>query len=200
MSNRFTTLAGLAAVAAIALTWSALAADGDGERDRAEGERWSIPLPPPPGGGDGDVAFHMRGAPAPGEGDERGGMMLPHPPPGGPMGAERGELTWGELHVQRDGEAVTLRVDHGEIAAVGSDSIMVSENDGNDVEIPIDDETDVFAGPFEDAGIGDLAEGDEVHVVREEGQPAEHIGVLPDRIPPMLERAPEGAEPPGEAR
>ena len=197
MSSRLLTLTGLASVAAIALAWSAFAADdgndrGDGNRD-GEPQTWEMPAPPPGAGiGEGDQTFRFR---AP-EGRDGGAVPLPPPPgpggPGGPLGPDGGELTWGELHVQRDGEAVTLRVDHGEVAAVGSDSIVVTENDGNDVEIPVDGETEVMAGPFEDGetSVEDLEEGDTVHVVREEDGAAERIGVLPDpeEIEPHLDQ------------
>ena len=182
MSSRLLTLTGLAAVAAIALAWSAFAADNEGNRGNGNGnggnpQQWEIPAPPPGAGENGDQTFRAPGPPPP-----------PHGGPGGPLGPDGGELTWGELHVQRDGAAVTLRVDQGEVASVGSDSIVVSENDGNDVEIPVDDATEVMAGPFEEGetGVEDLEKGDTVHVVREEDGAAERIGVLPD--PEELER------------
>jgi hypothetical protein len=187
------TLTGLASVAAIALAWSAFAADGEKNQgnDNGESQRWELPAPPPGGGEGGDRLFRFHGPPPGVEGADGEAVPGPPPPhrgPGGPLGPNGGELTWGELHVQRDGEAVTLRVDHGEVAAVDSDSILVTENDGNDVEIPVDEETEVMAGPFADGEttVEDLEEGDTVHVVREEGEAAERIGVLPD--PEELER------------
>jgi hypothetical protein len=196
MSSRLLTLTGLASVAAIALAWSAFAADNGGSQGDRNGngdsQRWELPAPPPGApGANGDQMFHSQ-APVPGaEGEDGEVVPLPPPPhggPGGPLGHDGGELTWGELHVQREGEAVTLRIDHGEVAAVDSDSIVVSENDGNEVEIPVDDETEVMAGPFEagETSVEDLEEGDTVHVVREEDGAAEKIGVLPD--PEELER------------
>jgi hypothetical protein len=127
MSSRLKLVLGLAAIAVVALGWSAFAADdrsrgGNGDE---QGDRWAIPVPPPPKG-EGDRTFRFQG-PAPEEG--RNGEMLPLPPPGGPhggppggpLGPEDGELTNGELNVQRDGEAVTVQIDRGEIAAVDSD-------------------------------------------------------------------------------
>ena len=176
MSSRLLTLTGLAAVAAVALAWSAFAADGD-EGDRngdRESRTWEMPAPPG-ADGEGDRHFRFHGPPPGGPGA------------GGPLGPDGGELTWGELHVQRDGEAVTLRVDRGEVAALDSDAITVAENDGNEVEIPVDDETEVMAGPFAgEKSVDDLEEGETVHVVREEDGAAERIGVLPD--PEELER------------
>ncbi len=180
MKPRFLTLMGLAAVAAIALAWSAFAAEGEnqGQGNGQSADRWEMPVPPPQGG----QTFQFRG---------RDGEEMPPPPPmhgpggpgapGGPAGPLGGELTYGELHVQRDGEDVVVRVDAGEVAAVDSDSILVAENDGSEVEIPVDDETEIHAGPFEgDVSIEDLEEGDKVHVSRVDGEPAESIGVLPD--------------------
>jgi hypothetical protein len=202
MSSRFMTLAGLAAVAVIALAWSAFAADGDngGQGNDRRSDRFAIPMPPPMGGDERGGAV----IPAP-EAGERG-PMPGHPPMihkiGGPDGPLGGEISYGELHVQRDGEEVVVRVDHGEIAAVDEDSITVSEANGDDVEVPIDDETEVFGGPFRDLSVDDLEEGETVHVSREDGQPAETIGVLPDfeelrdmrerlPVPPHFERAPD---------
>jgi hypothetical protein len=190
MSSRLLTLTGLASVAAVTLAWSALAAEDGGQGNRNgsdDPQRWELPAPPP-GPGQGDHAFRFQGPAPGGEGEV---VPLPPPPhggPGGPIGPEGGELTWGELHVQRDGEAVTVRIDQGEVAAVDSDSIVVSENDGNDVEIPVDDETEVMTGPFEDGetAVEDLEEGDTVHVVREGEGAAEKIGVLPE--PEEIER------------
>jgi len=194
MSSRLLTVTGLASVAAIALAWSAFAADdnkGDGTGDgNGNAQRWEMPAPP--GAGEGDHVFRFHGPPPGAEGEDGEAVPMPPPPggpggPGGALGPDGGELTWGELHVQRAGEAVTLRVDHGEVTAVDSDSILVAENDGNEVEIPVDDETEVMAGPFEgDQSVEDLEEGDTVHVVREEDGAAERIGVLPD--PEELER------------
>ena len=201
MSSRLLTVTGLASVAAIALAWSAFAADGDkGGNGNGNAQKWEMPAPPG-APGEGDQVFRFHGPPPGVEGADGESVPLPPPPggpggPGGPLGPDGGELTWGELHVQRDGEAVTLRVDHGEVAAVDSDSILVTENDGNDVEIPVDDETEVMAGPFEDGAtsVEDLEEGDTVHVVREEDGAAERIGVLPD--PEEMERRFEEMAPP----
>lgn len=194
MSSRLLTLTGLAAVAAIALAWSAFAADHDRNQGNGnangDSQRWELPAPPVAGEG-GDQTFRL---PAPVQGEDGEAVPLPPPPhggpvgPGGPLGPDGGELTWGELHVQRDGEAVTLRVDQGEVASADADSIVVTENDGNDVEIPVDDETEIMTAPFEDGetSVEDLGAGDTVHVVREGDGAAEKIGVLPD--PEELER------------
>ncbi len=187
MKSRTLTLGGLASVATIALAWSAFAADGDGGGSSG-GERigeWHIPVPPPDAR---DQTLRFHGA-APGENGEQQTMVLPAPPggPGGPSGPLGGELTNGELNVQRDGEAVTLRLDHGEIAAADTDSITVAENDGNEVEIAVDDETEVLAGPFvEEITVEDLEQGDVVHVTREAEGAAEEISVLPEGPPQMF--------------
>lgn len=183
MSSRFLILGGLAAVAVLSLGWSAIAADGDGEDGRGA-DRWPIPVPPPlelqGEKGSGHVEVFRHGPLGPGaEGDGPPGMPLP-PHPDGPFGIEEGELTWGELHVQRDGEDVVVRIDRGEVASMDSDSITVAESDGNDVEIPIDEDTVVRAGPFSEGSLDDLEQGDQVMVHREDGGPAEVIGVLPE--------------------
>ena len=95
MSSRLMMLTGLAAVAAVALAWSAFAAD-DEDRDRGgRGERFEIPVPPPPGG-EGDQMFRF--GPPPGMHGEEGRRGAIHlaPPHHGPLGPDGGELTWGE--------------------------------------------------------------------------------------------------------
>ena len=185
MSSRLKIVAGLAAIAVLALGWSAFAADdknGGGDRDGRQQGQWEMPAPPP----------GAEGAPGGFHGPPPGG---PGGPIGGPLGPEGGEVTNGELNVQRDGEAVTVLVDRGEVAAVDSDSITVSENDGNDVEIPVDEDTEVMAGPFEQdtPAVSDLEEGDQVVVSRDEGGAATKICLLPDGPPPGLEQDPEAA-------
>lgn len=179
MSSRVLILGGLAAVAALSLGWSAIAAVG-GDDDERSGERCSIPVPPPPDGARGDVRFHV--APAPEGAEEEGRRSRPLPfPPIGPPGSEHGDLTWGELHMQRDGEDVVVRIDRGEIASVDDESITVAENDGNDVEIPVDEDTEIHAGPFKgEVSLDGLEHGDEVIVNREGGGAADAIGVLPE--------------------
>jgi hypothetical protein len=187
MNSRLLTVTGLASVAAIALAWSAFAADGDGS---GNGDRDGV--------GQGDRLFRFHAPPGV-EGENGEAVPMPPPPGGpgapGPLGPDGGELSWGELHVQRDGEEVTLRVDHGEVTAVDSDAIVVSEANGDEVEIPVDDGTEVMAGPFADErSVSDLEEGETVHVVREEDGAAERIGVLPD--PEELEKRFEEMAPP----
>lgn len=184
MSSRLKIVLGLAAVAVLALGWSAFAAgdrNGGGNHDGQQQGQWEMPAPPP--GAEG-AQSEFPGPPPGGPGG-----------PGGPLGPEGGELTNGELNVQRDGEAVTVLVDRGEVAAVDSDSVTVSENDGNDVEIPVDEETEVMAGPFEQDAteVSDLEEGDQVVVSRDEGGAATKICLLPDGPPPGLEQAPSEA-------
>ena len=67
MNSRLLTVTGLASVAAIALAWSAFAADdskGGGNGD-ATGEAKTREMPAPPGAGEGDVAFRFHGPPPP---------------------------------------------------------------------------------------------------------------------------------------
>jgi hypothetical protein len=180
LDSRFLILGGLAAVAALSLGWSAIADDGEG--DRADGERWSIPVPPPPDGGDRRFPFgELRGEVHAAIEDGERPRALPPPPPGGPLHFDRGEMTWGELHLQRDGEEVVVRIDHGEISSVSDEAITLARNDGTEVEIPVDEETVVWGGPFRgEQSHEDLEEGEEVHVSREAGGAAEIIGVLPE--------------------
>ena len=105
-------------------------------------------------------------------------QSLPGPPPLPPPDKN---LTYAEIHVQRDGEAQVIRTDAGEVASTSADSITVSENDGNDVTIPIDDETKFATGPGEEGDVSDPAEGDRILVTGSKGEAADIVFVPPTR-------------------
>jgi len=107
------------------------------------------------------------------------GKRMP-PPPGGPMGGPAGkDLTYAQLHVQRNGEAQVIRLDRGKITAVSDSSITLEENDGNEVTIPVDDSTKVLAGPGHDTSVTDLKTGQQVVACGPEGGTAKAIMVPP---------------------
>jgi len=103
---------------------------------------------------------------------------LPAPPPLPPPDQD---LTYAEIHVQRNGEAQVIRTDAGKVASTSDDSITVTENDGNDVTIPIDDETKFATGPGEEGDVSDLAEGDRVLVTGPKGEAADIVFAPPTR-------------------
>lgn len=107
----------------------------------------------------------------------RHGKRMP-PPPGGPMARN---LTYAEFHVQQGGQAKVLRLDRGKIASVDSSSITLSENDGSEVTIAIDESTKVLAGPGSKTQASDLEAGQEVLVSGPEGGTAKAIIVPPKR-------------------
>jgi hypothetical protein len=116
------------------------------------------------------------------------GKRMPGPPPmmGGPGGKD---LTYAELHVQRNGQAEVIRMDQGTIAAVGDSSVTLKENDGNEVTITVDDSTKVLAGPGDETAVSDLQTGEEVTVCGPEGGTAKTIMLPPKRgdFPPPLQ-------------
>jgi len=114
-----------------------------------------------------------------------GKRMLP-PPPGGPLGKAGKDLTYGELHVQRNGEDETIRLDAGKLVSVSERSITVKENDGNEVTVTVDAETKVLAGPGRNRSVTDLKQGQQVIVCGPEGEAAKTIAVPPKRgqMPP----------------
>jgi hypothetical protein len=104
------------------------------------------------------------------------------PPPGGPLGKVGRDLTNGQLHVQRNGEDESIRLDAGEVVSVSEDSITLKENDGNEVTIAVDEETKVLAGPGKkNASATDLKQGQQVIVCGPEGEAAKTIAVPPKR-------------------
>jgi hypothetical protein len=114
-------------------------------------------------------------------GSQAAGSRPPGPPPfGGPMLMTK-DLTYAEVHVQKDGKAETIRIDQGKIAAVDGSSVTLTENDGNEVTIPVDSETKILAKPGEESTLGDLAVGQQVTVSGPDGGTAESIMVMPKK-------------------
>jgi hypothetical protein len=117
-----------------------------------------------------------------GNGQARSGKRMPPPPgPGGPLGKAGKDLTYGQLHVQRNGEAEVIRIDAGEVVSVSDSSITVKENDGNEVTIDVDDETKVLAGPGKQKSVTDLKQGQHVIVCGPEGEAAKTVALPPER-------------------
>jgi hypothetical protein len=110
-----------------------------------------------------------------GDGSAQG---LPTPPPLPPPDRN---LTYAEIHVQRNGEAQVIRTDAGKVASTSDDSITVTENDGNDVTIPIDDETRFATGPGGEGDVSDLEPGDRVLVTAPKGEAADMVFAPPTR-------------------
>ncbi len=124
------------------------------------------------------------------------GKRMP-PPPGGPIGGPAGrDLTYAELHVQRNGQAEVVRMDRGKVVSADDSSITVTENDGNEVTIPVDDSTKVLAGPGRDTAVTDLKAGQQVIVCGPEGGTAKAILVPPKKgqMPHRPHRGPQGSQ------
>src|SRR4051812_9044202 len=91
-----------------------------------------------------------------------------------------GDLTYSEAHVQVKGKGVVFRVDRGKVKSVDSDSITVTENDGNDVSVPTDGGTKVFAGPRRgQLELSDLKDGQTVMAPRQRGRAPVFVGTPP---------------------
>ncbi|MEX0875153.1 MAG: hypothetical protein WD646_07700 [Actinomycetota bacterium] len=82
---------------------------------------------------------------------------------------------------EEGGEFRTLRTDSGTLDSIDGNTLTIAEEDGEKVEVTITDDTDVRRDG-EEAGAGDLEEGDHVrtHRVKEgDGEYAtEHVGAL----------------------
>jgi hypothetical protein len=113
-------------------------------------------------------------------------------PPGGPLGGPMGkDLTYAQLHVQHEGTAQVIRIDRGEVVSTSESSIVVKENDGNEVTIAVDGSTKVLAGPGRNASVTGLKAGQEVSVCGPEGGTAKAI-----MAPPRKGRMPRGPQGP----
>ena len=130
----------------------------------------------------GGVALAQGGSGGPnGHSAPPSGKRMP-PPPGGPLGGPGGkDLTYAQLHVQRNGEEQVIRLDRGKVAAVSDSSITLEENDGSEVTIAVDGGTKVLAGPGGKTAVSDLETGQEVTVCGPEGGTAKAIVVAPKR-------------------
>jgi hypothetical protein len=131
-----------------------------------------------------------------GSGDNGGSAGHPKGPP--PMGLPMKGLTYAQLHVlNKEGDAETVRIDQGKVKSVGADSITVTENDGSEVTIPVDEDTKVLGKPGSETDLGDLEAGQAVSVCANEGEAAKAIMVLPKKgeVPAPPLGAP-GSKPP----
>ncbi|MGN6203187.1 MAG: hypothetical protein ACTHNY_12400 [Solirubrobacterales bacterium] len=147
-------------------------------------------------------------AAAQGGGDESQGSGSPsqgsiqHPPGPPPMlGIGMKGLTYAELHVRnKDGESEVVRIDQGKVKSTSDNSITLTENDGSEVTVAVDDDTDVLGKPGEETTIDDLQEGQQVSVTAPDGEAAKAIMVLPKKgdvvsaFPPGAMPPPGGAE------
>jgi ABC-type Fe3+-hydroxamate transport system substrate-binding protein len=108
----------------------------------------------------------------------KGGKPIGPPPGGMPFKG----LTYGELHVRtKSGEDKVIRIDQGKVSSVSADSITVTENDGNEVTIAVDEDTKVLGKPGSETTLDDLAEGQQVTVSGPSGAAAEMVAVMPKK-------------------
>ena len=147
MKNRIKTIAVAAVVSALTVAGLAVAQNDDsgGQDKSGKAKSGQRPPGPPPGGG----------------------FML-----GGP-GERGGSLTYSETHLRKDGKDVTVRSDRGKVVSTSDDSISIERNDGESVEVAVDGDTKVLAGPRKrDAKVSDIADGKQVVVIRDDGDDA----------------------------
>jgi len=129
-----------------------------------------------------------------GEG-QSSGKRPPGPPP---MGIGMKGLTYAELHVRtKEGENEVIRIDQGKVKSVDENSITLTENDGNEVTITVDDETDVLGKPGQEMTVDDLETGQQVSVTAPDGKAATTVMVMPKKgeLPEGLKGGP--MPPPG---
>lgn len=105
------------------------------------------------------------------------------PPPGPPtMGIAMPGLTNGVLHVQnKEGDEETIRIDQGKVKSVGSDSVVLTENDGGEVTVEVDSDTQILGKPGAETSLGDLEAGQQVSASGPEGGAAKAIMVMPKK-------------------
>ncbi len=116
----------------------------------------------------------------PGSGSQ-GNQGSGHPAGPPPLPLPTQGLTYAQFHVQKNGQEQTIRVDQGKIVTVSDSSITLSENDGSEVTIPVDDSTQVMGKPGTETKVAELSAGQQVLVCAPEGGSAKTIIVLPKK-------------------
>jgi hypothetical protein len=127
----------------------------------------------------------------------QGSLKHPHSPP--PMlGIGMKGLTYAELHVRnKEGDSEVVRIDQGKLKSVGDDSVTLTENDGSEVTVAVDEDTDVLGKPGEETTLADLETGQQVSVTAPEGEAAKAIMVLPKKGDVVGAFHPGAMPPPG---
>lgn len=98
------------------------------------------------------------------------------------MGPGGKNLTYAELHVlNKEGDSEVVRIDQGKVKSTGDSSITLTENDGSEVTIQVDDGTDVLGKPGTETTLADLEAGQQVSVTATEGEAAKTIIVMPKK-------------------
>lgn len=106
----------------------------------------------------------------------------PHGQIGGPGGhAAMRFLTFAEMHTYKNGKETVQRTDAGTIKSVSDSEITVTERDGSNATIALNEDTEVFVPGDEDASVGDLKAGQQVIVHGEKGQAADSVGIPPKK-------------------
>lgn len=145
----------------------------------------------------GGVAAAQGGSGGEGQGTS-GQQGSPHRPPGPPpmMGPGGKNLTYTELHVlTKKGDSEVIRIDQGKVKSTSDSSLTLTENDGSEVTIPVDDQTDVLGKPGTETTLADLEAGQQVNVTAPEGEAAKVIMVMPKKG--ELPSGFHGGRPPG---
>jgi hypothetical protein len=123
-----------------------------------------------------------------------------HPPGPPPMMGPGGKnLTYAELHVlNKEGDSEVVRIDQGKVKSTDDGSITLTENDGSEVTIKVDDETDVLGKPGQETKLADLEAGQQVSVTATEGEAAKAIMVMPKKgdLPSGFRGGPPSGAPP----
>ncbi len=108
---------------------------------------------------------------------ERGGPPPGHGMMGGP-GMHGGKyMTYSESHSYRNGKETVMRTDAGKLKSVTDSEITITERDGNDVTIAINEDTEVLIPGDGDATVSDLPAGKRVIVTGEKGQAADFVAI-----------------------
>jgi hypothetical protein len=126
-----------------------------------------------------------------------------HRPPGPPpmMGPGGKNLTYAELHVlNKEGDSEVVRIDNGKVKSTSDSSITLTENDGSEVTIKVNDETDVLGKPGTETALADLEAGQQVSVTATKGEAAKAIMVMPKKgeLPSGFHGGPPPGAPPME--
>jgi hypothetical protein len=174
MSTRVRSVAGAGVIAALAVTGLAVAQSNDGSSARAKLAQPGIAVPAGASFVGKDVP---PGAPPP------DAVRVAGPAPDAALAAApEDDLTYAEFHTLENGQEQVSRLDSGKIDSVSGSEISTTENDGNQVTIPVDQDTLVIAGREQKSeDVTALDSGQQVDVMHPEGGAADQIMVPPDK-------------------
>lgn len=98
-----------------------------------------------------------------------------------PLGIPIPGFSYAEVHVNHEGKSQVIEIDEGKIVSVSESEIVLSENGGSEVSVPLSASTTVRGRPGTQTSVSDLKEGELVIVCGPQGGEAKTVLIVPKR-------------------